>query len=267
LVARQFGSFTAALTAVGLQRFIRLPAGFSPVRLTIAVWLAPLRSGACAVLAYFCGKKNRATDRQPKDRAVIDPAVASRRATAAVFYPGIAGGLGLWVSTPTMAPILMGLALGEYSRLDCVEKPKSKPSGSLPVAPWRRGRSVGDDLPGRLSHRIFSFPHGPATAGKPSAVTDWLGSAWVSCCDLQLMVEPGKIFLDTSSGILLLLAVAAIAALPFAMAQTGALAFLTADPSASRLTSLPTGWWQKTSGLDRSRRATGAVLRRACPCC
>jgi len=60
---------------------------------------------------------------------------------------------------------------------------------------------------------------------------------------------------------------AAIAALPFAMAQTGAPAFLTADPSASRLTSLPNGVVQKPRGLDRSRRLTGAVSATCCPCC
>lgn len=257
-VVRQFGSFPAALLALGLATIYPFAGGFLPgvpddngMALTLALWsILPLLAGA------------RSSIRQ----AAIDEARANRRMHQHFLVAGVAGGLGLWVSASSQTPVLVGIALGGI--LASWIKPdagKDNPSDISEITPWRTW-ALGGATTSLAAYLIEYFP--AHMDFRLQVNHPFYGLAWIGAGELLVLtgswIKPGKSFWNRRQAIILVLATAAIAMLPVAMARNGALSIFLGDPSASRLSWLPNGVVAKSLGTWIARDGLGGAVSATC---
>jgi hypothetical protein len=232
--ARQFGTFPAALLAVGLTLAFPFTGTFLPGQpndggLThlCALW---------SVLLLLAGVGLR----QPAGQRSNDPARA-RRTQSWFFAAGVAGGLGLWVNTPRTTPILAGIAVGGIIAAWLARRASTADSIAPEVAPWRAW-ALGGAVTSLAAYLVEYFP---THLGELSLETvhPLYGLAWLGTGEL-LEQAAGRLQRKNPRWqirqvAILLLAVLAVAAVPVVMMRTGARGIGTDDTIATRLTNLP----------------------------
>jgi hypothetical protein len=229
-VAWQFGAFPAAVLSIGLAAIFPFAAGFLPG--------APSDQGlvrACvvwSVLPLLAGIRTAHS-------AQTDAGVRARRW---FFVAGLMGGFGLWIGVASEVPILAGIALGGLiaawvSRGDT----KADPAGAREPLPWDVWALGG----AATNLGVYLIEYSPAHLGSwqlrvnhPLYGLAWLcGGALLACA--VAWIERGRLSWSRREILVLVLAVAALAALPVALWLTHSLGFLEADLSLFRLSRLP----------------------------
>ncbi|MEO7414307.1 MAG: hypothetical protein ABIZ81_13220, partial [Opitutaceae bacterium] len=239
-VARQFGTFSAALMAIGLATIFPFAGGFLP-----GVPGDQSLARACAlwsVLPLLAGIKF--THRNGAAFSTGDTAQGEAAQVRRFFFvAGIAGGLGLWISAAMQTPLLAGIGCGGIlATLIASRSGKLNSHVAPPIMPWRAW-SLGGATTCLAAYLIEYFP---AHLELRLQVNHPLfGVAWVGVGELLTQTESwlrrSKSFWNRRQIVLLTCAVAAVAALPVTLALRTNQTFLTPDPLASRLTNLPAG--------------------------
>jgi len=228
--AWQFGAFPAALLSIGLAAIFPFAAGFLPgepgdqgmVR-ALALWsVLPLLAGIRA--------------------AYSEAAHAGEWARRWFFVAGVTGGVGLWISATSEVSILVGIAFGGLvaawvSRGDAKASPVGA-RGPLPWEAWALG-GAGTSL------GVYLIEYFPAHLGSwelrvnhPLYGLAWLGGG-AMLARAAAWIESGRRSRGIRGIVVLVLAVAALAAVPVAMWLTHSLGFLEVDLSMFRLSRLP----------------------------
>ena len=265
-VAWQFGSFSAAVCSAGLATIFPFAAGFIPgapddraLSLIGVVW---------SVLLLLAGLRAMSAGQNGSVQA-------GARGCGWFFVAGIAGGLGAWVSVVSEVPIIVGIALGGLMAA-WAARPASVTPGELPAPDRRKGKATRSKTAAPVEvavvgERALQLPDmtaawwawalgGAVTVlaaclieDAPDHLASWqlraihplYGVAWLGLGAVVVhgvaWAQRGKTFWNWRSGIGLLLALAAVAALPVAMWKLKNEGFLAADISATRLTKLPGG--------------------------
>jgi hypothetical protein len=221
LAAWRLGALAAVVLSLGLAAFFPFASGFLPGM--------PDQRGlsACLVVA-----------------SVLTPLIGVRRPEAPgargwFAMAGILGGLGLWISVPTQAPIMAGLFVGALLSGLVLRGGQSQGLGPL----WRTwGTSAG--LTVFVAFLAEYFPSGMAS-WRVDTVHPAYGLALLGAGEILGIAEPwiqGK-RPSWGAGTLLrvALAVAALGLVPLIMAETGNPGFLARDLLWARLTRLPDG--------------------------
>ncbi len=221
-VAWRFGAFPALLLAVGLTTLFPLAGDFSPgapeergLMHALTLWsLLPLMLGV---------------------RLALAPAAPQAKSAERCFLvAGIMGGFGLWVSVANQVPLIIGVVAGA---LVAAWLARGKPAASLPWRTWALGGALGtfaayliEFFPGHLGSWEFRAIH-------PLYGVAWLGGAEL-VVRLAKWIQTGKFPRKPADIGLMVLAIAAVAALPVGMWLAKNWGFWEADPTASRLTRL-----------------------------
>jgi len=219
-VARQFGAWPAALLAVGLATLFPFAGEFLPGM--------PDDQGLTRACALW---------------SVLPLLARGHPAHPLHLIAGVAGGFGLWISATSQAPILAGIALGGILAAWLAPKPaKPDPAGGLISSPWRTWALAG----ATTSLAAYLIEYFPAHMELRLQVNHPLfGLAWLGLGELLAQVEAwfkrGRQSWSWRGAGRLVLAVAAIAALPAALRSAGAATWLSGDPAAFRLSWLPNG--------------------------
>ena len=224
LVAGRFGSFAAGLFSVGWVTLFPFAAGFLPG--------VPDQHGlarACGmigVLFFLAGLR------------------AARQRDVWFGLAGAVGTAGLWLDVPTQVPILTGLALGGLLAAWVMRRRGIEPADlSLSARAWRLWSLAGaiavctfylvEYFPAHLGDWRLDYIH-------PLYGLAWLGLgevlAWATRWGRR-ETSAGKL----GEGVRLVLALAAVAAVPLAMHWTGQRGFLARDLLSVRLTNQPAG--------------------------
>lgn len=247
-VARQFGSLPAALLAAGLAGIFPFAGGFLPG--------VPDDQGlarACALGSVL---------------PLLVRVGAARRVQSMHFLAGVAGGVGLWIDASGQIPVLLGLALGGIPTAWL--GPRGAPANQADpaaVTPWRTWALAGATT-SLLAYLIEYFPGHMDL--RLEVNHPLYGVAWLGVGELLALLETWaaqrKLFWNLRRAGGLVLALAALVALPIAFRLSGTPSLLSGDPSASRLNWLPSGVvaqsfsaWLARDGL------TGAVAATCLP--
>ncbi len=241
-VARRFGPLPAALLSLGLATVYPFAGGFLPgvpddhgLARACALW------SVLPLLAAAGGARSPAA--RPTGEAASETERANRCAHRLFFAAGVAGGLGLWVGAVSQTPVLVGIALGGILAAWIASGgAKAKPAETREVAPWRTWALAG----ATTCLAAYLVEYFPAHLDFRLQVNHPLyGLAWLGVGEVLALAEgwsrQGRAFWRLRPAVVLVLATAAIAALPAALARSGGPALLTGDLLASRLTSLPDG--------------------------
>ncbi len=244
--ARLLGPAAAALIAAGLALLYPLAGRFLPgVPDEHGLAWAAVLGSILPLLAW----------------AVRSEFFDTRRVHRLFFAAGVAGGLGLWISAEIQAPIILGLALGG---LAVIWLGRNAPANSSPGIPWRTWALAGAGTC-LLAYLAEYFP---AHLGLHLQVNNpLLGVAWLGTGELLAQFETWTRQRKSSWNARrfgrVVLALAAVAALPVAAQHLGVPALTGEDSLASRLTSLPDGVvapglsaWLKRDGLSGAVVAT-----------
>jgi hypothetical protein len=237
-VARQFGAFPAAMLSLGLATVFPLAAAYLPgtpdfygLAQACALW------SVLPLLAGFAG----AVPVTGVADGAADTAGTTRRTRRWFFIAGLTGGIGLWVSAANQAPLLAGIALGGMLAAWITRaRAGVSPRDASPSPPWRIW-ALGGAITCLGAYLIEYYP---AYLDLRLQVNHPLfGLAWLGVGELLSRLgswlRREKSPWRTRDTGFLLLATAALAALPVAMVLTKTHAFLAGDPLASRLTNLP----------------------------
>jgi|GEM_PF-360522 len=248
LVAWRFGALAGSATAIGLTTVFPFSAGFLPG--------VPDHQGLARVCAFgsvivaLAGLKNR------------------RFARCCFASAGILGGIGMWVDVPTQLPILAGISLGALmiaatARLAPTRASDENEAGA-PIL-WQIWAAAGaatilggyliEYFPAHLASWRLDFIH-------PIYGVGWIGMGKL----LEWSIASGRRRkLDWRRGQVasLILAAAAVAAVPIAMHWSGTNGWLATNLSSLRLTNQPGGivaanfWaWLTRDGLNATVWAT-----------
>jgi hypothetical protein len=229
-VAWQFGAHPAAWLSIGMAALFPFAAGFLPgepgdpgmVRACACLSILPLLAGV---------------------RAAHSAAADARsRAQRWFFVAGIAGGLGMWIGVASQVPVLAGIALGGLlAAWAARDKASGNPASATQTLPWLTWALGG----AAASFAGYLIEYFPAHMGSwqlrvihPLYALAWLGGGAVLARAVA-WIEREKASWSVREIVVLVLAVAALAAVPIAMWQTRSLGFLEVDLSAFRLTRLP----------------------------
>jgi hypothetical protein len=241
LVARRFGGAAAAVAALGLATFYPLASGF-------LAGMPDQRGVSClcalsSVLLLLAGMR--------------DPL----RTRAWFALAGCAGGVGMWLSVPLQAPIMLGIAMGAVAQA-CVFR------GSMPDSyppPWRAwGFSAGVTV--LLAYLGEHFPSDMGSMAVQS-VQPAYGLALVSLGEALRLVVPlamgQKRAWDVQRWGVAAVSMAATAALAVPLWRAGGKGFFSSDllwPSLSRLPGSPvaasTLAWLGRDGMSVAAWAT-----------
>lgn len=267
-VARQFGPLPGALLALGLATLYPFAGGFLPgipddhsFGRACALWsILPL-------LAAAGGARRPTAKPIPGEDPAANHARAQRRMRRLFFVGGIVGGLGLWINVSDQAPILAGTALGGVLA-GWIAARGAKPAEKREPTPWRTW-ALGGATTCLAAYLIEYFP---AHLDLRLQVNHPLyGLAWLGIGELLALMESwsgqGKSYWNRRRLIMLILAIAAVAALPVTSRVYEAPSLLSGDPSAARLSWLPNGVtaksffaWVGQDGLTATVSATALPL-------
>jgi hypothetical protein len=268
-VARQFGTYAAALLALGLATLFPFAGSFLPgvpgdnsLTLIFAVWsVLPLLAGAGRATGLAVARKKS----EPK----IPQGPPDRRRTHRLFaLAGCAGGLGLWISASHQTPILAGIAGGAILAAWLASRnTKTKTVDAPPFLPWRTWACSG----AATSLVAYLVEYFPSHLDLRLQVNHPLyGLAWIGVGELLGQIESwfrqGNSFGSRRQIMVLVLALVAVTALPVTMARSGAQALFTGDQLASRLSNLPNAAVAKNSATWLVRDGlTGTVAATCLP--
>ena len=228
--AWQFGAYPAVLLSIGIAAIFPFAVGFLPG--------APDDQGLVRVCAFWSLLLLLAGIRAAHSTA----AGAEGRTRRWFFVAGVTGGLGLWVSVAGQVPVLAGIALGGLiaawvNRGDA----KANPAGARVLLPWGTWALGG----AATSLAVYLIEYFPAHLGSwqlrinhPLYGLAWLGGGAVLARTVA-WIERRKPSWGLRGISVLMLAVAALAAVPVVMRLTHSLGFLEVDLSSFRLTRLP----------------------------
>jgi hypothetical protein len=238
LVAWRFGTFSAALFALGLVAVFPFAAGFLP-----GVPDSRGLANGCAlgsILALLAGMNSfRAGDGQ---RVAGSADRAARRWFA---LAGMVGGVGVWISVSTQTPILAGILLGALLAAWIARRTRGEnPAGAPMAPPWRLWACSGGATI-LVSYLIEFFP-AHLGSWRLNVVHPLYGLAWIGAGELTARAvtwiqRDERPLRKTRDPIVVALAAAAIAAVPVAMMLTQNRGFLAVDLSSFRLTNQPNG--------------------------
>jgi hypothetical protein len=263
LVALLFGSFSAALVALGLALLYPLAGGFLPGMPDDygLAWACGLWS-VLPLLALVGSPTKNATDAA----SAADPGRSTRRR---FLIAGIAGGLGLWINPAIEAPVLAGTGLGGMlAAWLAMDAKRQSPTSTPALLPWRTWALSGA-VTCLAAYLIEHFP------GRPDLRLEFnhplYGLAWLGLGELLVVTESWfrQVKGGSRFGLIgrLLLALAAMAALPVTFWKNGAASLLALDQLNSRLIGLPGGVvaaslpaWLARDGLTGPVAATGLPL-------
>jgi hypothetical protein len=229
-VARCYGALSATLLSVGLVTIfpfasIFLPGSpdYSGLSVACALWSILL------VLAGITAGNG-------------DTREFARKIRLRFLGAGIVGGVGMWISVSSMAPILVGIGLGALIAASAgrigLKAGRGLPSEDLPWRLWALGGALtclfaylAEYFPGHLGNWEFRSIH-------PLFGLAWLGGADLVARASSWVRRPGR--QPSIRDLLLgLLSISATLSLPFAMWRAHDLGFLTTDPHSMRLSMLP----------------------------
>jgi hypothetical protein len=229
-VAWQFGVFPAAMLSIGVAALFPLTSEFIPgapndhgLAQAFALW---------SVLPVLAGIGTLHS-------AAANPGRLARRW---FFTAGVAGAVGLWISVTTIAPVLIGIALGAIIAAWILRGSSTGiPTRAPEIAPWRAwalggataslGACLIEYFPAHLAYWELRVIH-------PLYGIAWLGGG-EALARIATWIQRGKAGRSSRDVGIWVLAAAAIAGVPFAMWRTHSLGFLTVDFSALRLMRLP----------------------------
>ena len=237
-VAWRFGTFAAALLAIGLVAVFPFAAGFLP-----GVPDDHGLANGCAlgsILALLAGMNAL---RPGDDQGAAG--FAGRPARRWFALAGMVGGLGVWISVSTQVPILAGVLLGALMAAWFVRwSGAGNPAGASMVPPWRLWACSGGAA--ILVGYLIEFFPAHLGSWQLNVVHPLYGLAWIGAGELLARAvtwiqRDEKPFRRTSDLIVVALAGAAIAAVPVVMKLTRSRGFLAVDLSSFRLTAQPNG--------------------------
>ena len=238
-VARQFGTIPGVLVALGLTTLYPFAGGFLPglpddhsLGRACALWSVLL------LLAAIGGARRPAV---PGESRAAGHARASQRTQRLFFLAGTVGGLGLWINVSDQAPILAGIALGGILA-GWIATRDAQPADRREPTPWRSW-AVGGATTCLAAYLIEYFP---AHLDLRLQVNHPLyGLAWLGVGELLALseswAEQGKACWNRRRLIILVLAIAAVAALPVVSQLYDAPSLQFGNLSAARLNFLPNG--------------------------
>ncbi len=244
-VARRFGTLPAALVAVGFAAMFPLGGSF----------LAGQPADRGLVIGCVLGSVLPLVVTGASGSSEVS---ANRR----FFFAGIVGGLGLWLDIQTQAPILAGIAVGGLGAGWIVHRS----GASRPPAPWRMWAWGG----ATATLAMYLIEYSPSHLGgwRLDAVHPLYALGWVIGGELlaRTVARPtagsprsvrGNIWAAAGPGLLLI-------ALTVALGWTGWHGFLTPEPVAARLTSLPNAPVATNLSDWLSRNGLNAILLATC---
>jgi hypothetical protein len=224
LAARRFGSAAAALLALGLVSSY-------PFYLNFTAGNAEHHGAAqaCALVMVVCllgGGAGWVRDRgKPEERQARIWFLAS----------AAAGGLGIWISAASLAPILVGTGLGALASFGVRAGPAGGEAGSIRPELWRWWGLAG----GAFSLLAYGIEYFPGHLGWRLEVNHPLyGLAWMGGGELLCRTgrwAAGPTAERGSGGAAIVAALVLLGALPTAILLGGGRAFLLADPFLWRL--------------------------------
>lgn len=212
LVAWRFGAWPAALAAFGCATLFPLAAGFLPG--------APDDHGAALVFALW-------------SVLFLVAGAGSPRAKSWFALAGVAGGLGLWLSVSGQGPILVGIAVGALFAGWIARSP-----GANAILPWRGWAVAG----ATTTFVAYLVEFAPAHLGEwqLGVIHPLHGLAWLGAGELLARaaewIQTGKRPQTFRSVAAVLVALAALAALPVVIAKVHGAEFLVPEASSFRLT-------------------------------
>jgi hypothetical protein len=229
-VARCYGALSATLLSLGFVTIFPFASIFLPgapdyggLSLACALW---------SILLILAGITARTGDKRD----------SARKIRLRFLGAGIVGGIGMWISVSSMAPIIVGIGLGALIAASAgrsgFKAGGALPSGDLPWRLWALGGALTclcaylvEYFPGHLGNWEFRSIH-------PLFGVAWLGGGDLVARASSWIREPGR--RPSTRGLLLgLLSTSAMFSVPFAMWRAHDLGFLTTDPHSMRLSMLP----------------------------
>ncbi len=233
-VARQFGGAAAALLSVGLATLFPFGGMFLPGQpATDGLVHAALLGSVLLLLAGI----NPGT-------ISSDPERAPARMRRYFLLSALASAFGLWLSVARMLPTLGGLGLGALLSLAAIRRDSTAPVHTAPAwaAAWRTWGLAGA-VATLAAYLIEYFPtHLAGSEFRLAEIHPLYGIAWLGLGELlaqmsTLTQRDGK--RRTLSVIVrLVLASAAVAAVPFLLVKTDGGPFVADRVASSRLTNL-----------------------------
>lgn len=228
--AWQFGAYPAALLSIGMAAIFPFAVGFLPG--------APGDQGLVRACAFWSLLPLLAGIRAAHSAA----ADAGGRARRWFFVAGLMGGLGLWIGVAGQVPVLAGIALGGLlaawvARDDASENPAT----AVETLPWRAW-ALGGATASLAGYLIEYYPAHLGSwqlrVNHPLYGLAWLGGGAL-LARAAAWIERRKPSWGLREIVVLVLAAAALAAVPVAMWLTHSRGFLEVDLSSFRLTRLP----------------------------
>jgi hypothetical protein len=258
VVARRFGGFAAALVATGLVGLFPFASAFVP-GMPDQRGLAEICAFA-SLLALLAGMVAPPADEGPQGAPGSD-----RGARPWFALAGVIGGLGMWVSVPTEAPILLGVFAG------ALVAARIPGAGG---APWRTWGLCGGWTV--IAASLAEYFPGHLSALRLESVNPLYGIAWLGGGALLARAMPRirgeRAPRPLREVMVAVLAAACVAALPMAMWWNASPGFLSRDLQWARLTGLPDGpvaansWeWLRRDGSTLGAWATLLPLAALAP--
>jgi hypothetical protein len=245
-VAWRFGAFAAGLLSIGLAATFPFAAGFLPG--------VPDHHGLariCALgsmLVLLAGMRDR------------------RRAGRWFALAGIMGGLGMWVDVPSLVPIIAGIFAGALiAAWIARSKVAGSPAGDAQAPPWRAW-ALGGGATVLATYLLEYFP-GHLGSWNLESVHPLYGLAWIGGGELldraAAWILRGRVSANVRGIMVVVLAAAAVVAVPVVIWKTGNRGFLARDLLSVRLTSQPGGvvsaslrTWLARDGMNATVLAT-----------
>jgi hypothetical protein len=236
--AWRFGTFAAALLAIGLVAVFPFAAGFLP-----GVPDDHGLANGCALASILALLAGMNALRPGDDQGAAGS--AGREARRWFALAGMVGGFGVWISVSTQVPILAGILLGALMAAGIVRRSRAEnPAGASMIPPWRLWAWVGGATI-LVSYFIEFFP-AHLGSWQLNGVHPLYGLAWIGAGELLTRVvtwiqrdeKPSR---RTRDLLVVALAAAAITAVPVIMKLSRSRGFLAVDLSSFRLTGQPNG--------------------------
>jgi hypothetical protein len=238
-VAWQFGMFYAAMCAAGVATLFPFAAGFIPgapddrgLSLACTVW---------SILPLLAGLRDC---HQAGAVAKPDSPVANRRAQRWFFVAGVAGGLGMWVSMVSQVPLIFGIFLGGLVAAWTARSPAPGALINSPEPTLWLAWALGGALTVLAACLMEYFPDHLATwelrVIHPLYGVAWLGLG-VVLAQAVARIQRGRSPWNFRALIALVLAVAAVAAVPVFMWKMKNEGFLATAVNTFQLAKLPGG--------------------------